>query len=165
MNEVAEQLIRYRDKLGGAPHSKRSLRLWLRLLSCSMIIEKRIRAKLDADFDTTLPRFDVLAALERQPEGLTMGQLSRSIMVSNGNVTSVVNRLLDDGWVARTSEKADRRVATVRLTRQGRQAFLKMAETHEQWVDHMCAGLSDAHIDELMRLLGDLRASIEANEI
>jgi DNA-binding MarR family transcriptional regulator len=165
MDEVAEQTSKYRDKLGGAPHSKRSLRLWLRLLSCSMIVEKRIRARLDADFSTTLPRFDVLSALERHPDGLTMGQLSRSIMVSNGNVTAVVNRLLEDGWIARTSEKADRRVATVRLSRKGRQAFLKMAQTHEQWIDHMFAGLSDERIDELMRQLSELRASIEANEI
>jgi DNA-binding MarR family transcriptional regulator len=165
MNEVAEQTSKYHDKLGGAPHSKRSLRLWLRLLSCSMIVEKRIRARLDAEFGTTLPRFDVLSALERHPDGLTMGQLSRSIMVSNGNVTAVVNRLLEDGWIARTSEKADRRVATVRLTRKGRQAFLKMAQTHEQWIDHMFVGLNDERIDELMRQLSDLRGSIEANEI
>ena len=88
---------KYRDKLGGAPHSKLSLRLWLRLLSCSTIIEKRIRARLDEEFGTTLPRFDVLSALDRHAEGLTMGQLSEYIMVSNGNVTAVVNRLLDDG--------------------------------------------------------------------
>ena len=153
----------YRDKLGGAPHSKRSLRLWLKLLSCTMIVEKRIRARLDSEFATTLPRFDVLAALERHPEGLTMGQLSRFMMVSNGNVTAVVNRLLEDGWVLRIPDKADRRVATVRLTRKGRQAFVKMAKTHEQWVDRMFGGLSDERIDELMNMLGELRASIEAD--
>jgi DNA-binding MarR family transcriptional regulator len=155
----------FRDKLGGAPHSKLSLRLWLRLLSCSMIIEKRMRARLDAEFGTTLPRFDILSALERHPEGLTMGQLSRSIMVSNGNVTAVVNRLLEDGCLARTTEKKDRRVATVRLTSKGRKVFLRMARVHEQWIDHMFEGLSDQRIDELMSMLGEMRASIEANDI
>ena len=92
-----------------------------------------------------------------------MGQLSRFMMVSNGNVTAVVNRLLEDGWVLRISDKADRRVATVRLTRKGRQAFVKMAKTHEQWVDRMFAGLSDERIDELMNMLGELRAAIEAD--
>jgi len=163
MENGTGQVTTYRDKLGGAPHSKRSLRLWLKLLSCTMIVEKRIRARLDSEFATTLPRFDVLAALERHPDGLTMGQLSRFMMVSNGNVTAVVNRLLDDGWVLRTSEKTDRRVATVRLTRKGRQAFVKMAKTHEQWVDRMFAGLSDERIEELTSLLGELRASIEAD--
>ena len=163
MESPAEQTAAFRDKLGGAPHSKRSLRLWLKLLSCTMIVEKRIRARLDSEFATTLPRFDVLSALERHPEGLTMGQLSRFMMVSNGNITAVVNRLLEDGWVLRTSDKADRRVATVRLTRKGRQAFVKMAKTHEQWVDRMFAGLSDERIDELTGLLGELRASIEAD--
>jgi len=164
VNAVTEQAIAFRDKLGGAPHSKRSLRLWLRLLSCTMIVEKRIRARLDADFGTTLPRFDVLSALERHPGGLTMGQLSRSMMVSNGNVTAVVNRLLDDGWVARASDKSDRRVATVRLTRKGRQAFVKMARTHERWVDRMFAGLTDERVDELTSLLSDLRISIETDK-
>ena len=161
---VAEQTVDFRDKLGGAPHSKRSLRLWLRLLSCTMIVEKRIRARLDTGFGTTLPRFDVLSALERHPEGLTMGQLSRSMMVSNGNVTAVVNRLLEDGWVARASDKSDRRVATVRLTRKGRQAFVRMAKSHEQWIDRMFAGLTDERIGELTSLLSDLRRSIEADK-
>lgn len=156
---------KFHDKLGGAPHSKLSLRLWLRLLSCSMIVEKRIRARLDEEFDTTLPRFDVLAALERHPEGLTMGQLSGYIMVSNGNVTAVVNRLLQDGWILRTTDKSDRRVATVRLSRKGRQVFLKMAAVHEQWIDHMFQGLSDQKIEELMNALAEMRLSIESNEI
>ncbi len=156
---------KYRDKLGGAPHSKLSLRLWLRLLSCSMILEKRVRARLDEEFGTTLPRFDVLSALERHPEGLTMGQLSDYIMVSNGNVTAVVNRLLADGWLVRTTDKADRRVATVRLTRKGRAAFLKMAALHEQWIDHMFQGLSDERIEELMSALGEMRVSIESHGI
>jgi DNA-binding MarR family transcriptional regulator len=156
---------KYRDKLGGAPHSKLSLRLWLRLLSCSMIMEKRIRARLDEEFGSTLPRFDVLSALERHPEGLTMGQISDYIMVSNGNVTAVVNRLLDDQWLLRTTDKSDRRVVTVRLTRKGRQAFLRMASQHEQWIDHMFQGLTDQRIEELMSALSDMRASIESHDI
>ena len=163
MDDPTGPATTYRDKLGGAPHSKRSLRLWLKLLSCTMIVEKRIRARLDSEFATTLPRFDVLSALERHPEGRTMGQRSRFMMVSNGNITAVVNRLLEDGWVLRTSDKADRRVATVRLTRKGRQAFVKMAKTHEQCVARMFAGLSDERIDELTGLLSELRASIEAD--
>jgi DNA-binding MarR family transcriptional regulator len=162
---VTSQAPVYRDKLGGAPHSKLSLRLWLRLLSCSTIIEKRIRARLDEEFGTTLPRFDVLSALQRHPEGLTMGQLSDYIMVSNGNVTAVVNRLLDDGLILRTTVKSDRRVATVRLTRKGKAAFLRMASVHEQWIDHMFQDLTDERIEELMSALSEMRASIEANDI
>ncbi len=153
----------FTDRLGGAPHSKQSLRLWLKLLSCSMIVEKRLRARLDEDFKTTLPRFDVLAALERQAEGLKMSALSESLMVSNGNVTGVVTRLIDDGLVTRTVDRRDRRAATVRLTRKGRETFLKMAAAHEQWMDGMFADLSDTQIGELMRLLTHLRRSIEAH--
>jgi DNA-binding MarR family transcriptional regulator len=155
----------FADKLGGAPHSKESLRLWLRLLSCSIIIEKRIRVRLDEDFDTTLPRFDVLAALERHADGLTMTELSESLMVSNGNVTGVVTRLIEDGLLSRTVDAADRRSASVRLTRKGRDSFLKTASVHEQWIDEMFADLTDSQVADLMKLLTMLRRSIEKHPI
>jgi DNA-binding MarR family transcriptional regulator len=155
----------FAEKWGGAPHSKQSLRLWLRLLSCSMIIEKRVRVRLEEDFQTTLPRFDVLAALEREPDGLTMSQLSTTLLVSNGNVTGVVNRLIEELLVIRTTESVDRRVATVRLTRKGREAFQRMAHVHEKWVDKMFADLTEAQAEQLMKLLGTLRHSIEENPI
>jgi DNA-binding MarR family transcriptional regulator len=153
------------DRLGGAPHSKQSLRLWLKLLSCTMVVEKRLRAKLGADFGTTLPRFDLLAALERHAQGLKMSALSEFLMVSNGNVTGVVSRLIEDGLVTRTVDEEDRRSATVRLTRKGRDSFLKMAASNERWMDEMFADLSDHQIEELMRLLTHVRRSIAAHPV
>src|SRR5271156_7128708 len=91
----------FAEPLAGAPHSKQSLRLWLKLLVCTLIVEKRLRARLDEDFATTLPRFDVLAALERHPSGLRMSALSEFLMVSNGNVTGVVSRLLQGCFAPR----------------------------------------------------------------
>lgn len=126
---------------------------------------KRLRARLDADFKTTLPRFDVLAALERRAQGLKMSELSESLMVSNGNVTGVVARLIEDGLVTRTVDQEDRRSATVRLTRKGREAFSAMAAAHERWVDEMFADLSGAQCEELMRLLTNLRHSIESHPV
>jgi DNA-binding MarR family transcriptional regulator len=155
----------FTDRLGDAPHSKQSLRLWLKLLSCTMIVEKRLRTKLDAEFGTTLPRFDVLAALERHTKGLKMSALSEFLMVSNGNVTGVVSRLIEDGLVTRTVDEADRRSATVCLTRKGRESFLKMAAANERWMDTMFAELSDNQIDELMRLLTHVRRSIETHPV
>jgi DNA-binding MarR family transcriptional regulator len=154
----------FAEKLGGAPHSKASLRLWLRLLSCSMIIERRIRARLEEDFQTTLPRFDVLAALEREPDGLTMSQLSTALLVSNGNVTGIVKGLIEELLVVRTVESDDRRVATVRLTRKGRESFQRMARAHEKWVDNMFSGLDDAQMEELMKLLAAVRHSVDENQ-
>lgn len=158
--------MNFPDKLGDAPHSKQSLRLWLRLLSCSMIVEQKLRSRLDEQFKTTLPRFDILAALERQGvSGLKMSKLSESLMVSNGNVTGLVARLIKDGLVTRTVDQEDRRSATVRLTRKGRDAFFKMAAAHEQWMDTMFADLSDNQVSDLMRLLTYLRRSIETHPI
>jgi DNA-binding MarR family transcriptional regulator len=155
----------FAEKLGGAPHSKASLRLWLRLLSCSMIIERRVRARLEEEFETTLPRFDVLAALEREPDGLTMSQLSAALLVSNGNITGIVNRLIEELLVVRTAESEDRRIATVRLTRKGREAFQRMARKHEEWVDRMFAGVTDAQMEQLMKLLATVRHSIDENPV
>jgi DNA-binding MarR family transcriptional regulator len=149
---------------GGAPHSKLSLRLWLRLLSCSTVIEKRIRQKLIDDFDTTLPRFDVLATLDRAPDGLTMGELSTLLLVSGGNVTTVVSRLIEDGHVERIVNAADRRSITVRLTRRGRKDFAAMAAAHEAWVEHYLSDISDAEIEALLAGLGRVRASVERNK-
>lgn len=151
----------FAEKLGGSPHSRKSLRLWLRLLSCSMIIERRIRTRLEEEFATTLPRFDVMAALEREPDGLTMSQLSAALLVSNGNVTGIVNRLIEELLVVRTLESDDRRIATVRLTRKGRDAFQRMARAHEQWVDKMFAGVTESQMEQLMKLLASVRHSIE----
>lgn len=155
----------FAEKLGGAPHSKASLRLWLRLLSCSMIIERRIRARLDEEFESTLPRFDVLSALEREPDGLTMSQLSAALLVSNGNVTGIVGRLIEELLVVRTSESGDRRIATVRLTRKGRETFQRMARQHEAWVDRMFSGLTEVQMEQLMKLLASVRHSIEENPV
>ena len=164
MNDAAALPLDAETKVAERPADHEAeLRLWLRLLTCTTLIENEIRQRLRTEFDITLPRFDLMAQLDRAPNGMSLGELSQRMMVSNGNVTAVVNRLLDDGWVLRTSEKTDRRVATVRLTRKGRQAFVKMAKTHEQWVDRMFAGLSDERIEELTSLLGELRASIEAD--
>lgn len=154
----------FAEKLGGSPHSRTSLRLWLRLLSCSMIIERRIRARLEEEFETTLPRFDVMAALEREPDGLTMSQLSAALLVSNGNVTGIVNRLIEELLVVRTLESDDRRIATVRLTRKGREAFQRMARGHEQWVDKMFAGVTESQMEQLMKLLAAVRHSIDESK-
>ena len=154
-----------RDKHGGAPHSTASLQLWLRLSSCATVVEKRIRARLEEEFGTTLPRFEVLAAIGSHPTGPTMSQLSRSMMVSNGNVTGVVNRLIVDRLVVRTTDGKDRRVATVRLTRRGRAWLTKMEQSQERWVDRMFADLSDERLEHLMGMLSTLRSSVERSGI
>jgi DNA-binding MarR family transcriptional regulator len=149
------------EKFEGAPHSKQSLRLWLRLLSCSMTIEKKARAMLIERFNTTLPRFDVLAGLDRAPDGLTMSELSSLLLVSNGNVTAIVSRLVDDGLVTRTQDKADRRVLQVKLTAKGRREFRVMATEHEKWIEHLLADLADNEINTLLAILNRVRTSIE----
>lgn len=156
---------RVTEKFGGAPQSKQSLRLWLRLLSCSMIIEKRIRLKLSEDFGTTLPRFDVLAALQRNPAGLKMGELSNWLLVSNGNVTVIVERLIEEGFVKRTQDEADRRIQRVSLTPLGRRRFAAMAVRHEAWIEHMMGELKAADVDALLDALEKLKTSMERNPI
>mgnify|MGYP001765924541 FL=1 len=133
------------------------LRLWLRLLACSQLIEKRVRTQLRERFDTTLPRFDLMAQLERHPEGLKMKELSQRLMVTGGNVTGITDQLVAEGLVERMGVEGDRRAFLVRLTPEGREAFERMAVEHEQWIVQAFEGLSPRELDQLHKLLGKVK--------
>jgi DNA-binding MarR family transcriptional regulator len=150
------------DRLGGAPDGKRSLRLWLRLLTCATTIEQTISQRLRDAFGSTLPRFDMLSALDRAGEaGLTMGEVSRMLMVSNGNVTGLAQRLKADGLIEHLPG-ADRRVQRVRLTALGRTRFTAMAAAHEHWIESLLADLTPTEADDLIRLLEQTKRSLRA---
>lgn len=133
------------------------LRLWLRLLACSQLIEKRVRTQLRERFDTTLPRFDLMAQLERHPEGLKMKELSQRLMVTGGNVTGITDQLVAEGLVERMGVEGDRRAFLVRLTPEGRETFERMAVEHEQWIVQAFEGLSPRELDQLHKLLGKVK--------
>jgi DNA-binding MarR family transcriptional regulator len=137
----------------------RALRIWLRLLTCTQLIEKQVRGRLREQFATTLPRFDLMAQLERHPEGLKMNALSRLLMVTGGNVTAIVDQLESEGLVERLEEPADRRAFRIRLTKAGERSFGEMARAHEEWVVELLARLSRREHEELLKLLAKLKAS------
>lgn len=135
----------------------RALRLWLRLLTCTQLLERHVRARLRERFATTLPRFDLMSQLWRYPAGLKMNELSRHLMVTGGNVTGIVDPLEQEGLVERAPEPRDRRAYRVRLTHAGRKAFAEMARTHEEWIVALLGGLSRREHAELYRLLAKLK--------
>ena len=141
-----------------------SLRLWLRLLSCTTRVEDKIRQKLRETFDITLPRFDLMAQLERHPDGLTMGELSRRMMVTGGNITTIVDQLEKESLVQRQVGANDRRSFTVKLTKAGRDAFAGMAIAHEAWVADLFTGLSETQQSQLYTLLGALKKNLQKQE-
>ena len=145
----------------GRAASKTRLRLWLRILKTSRLIETEVREKLREEFDSTLPRFDVMAALYRVEAGLRMSDLSSVLRVSNGNVTGIVDRLVSDGLIVRVPVDNDRRAMIVRLTNAGRELFQRMATKHESWVNEILGGLSTA---EATRLMATLDAAVRALE-
>lgn len=147
---------------GVTDDEKLDVRVWLRLLTCTHLIERGVRQRLREEFDQTLPRFDLLAQLFRAPEGLTMGELSRRLMVTSGNVTGLVDRLVKEGMVERRASETDRRAQTVRLTKAGETAFGEMAPAHLGWVQEMMAGMSRKDLAALYELLGNLKQSSEA---
>ena len=134
-----------------------SLRLWLRLLSATTRIEDTIRQRLREQFGITLPRFDLMAQLEREREGLSMGELSRRMMVTGGNVTAIVDQLEAEHLVQRQTLPGDRRAFRVSLTAAGRKAFAAMAQAHEGWVVELLAPLSERQHEQLYKLLGTLK--------
>ena len=135
----------------------RALRIWLRLLTCTQLIERRVRSRLRARFATTLPRFDLMAQLERHAEGLKMSELSRLLMVTGGNVTAIVDQLEKEGLVERLEEPADRRAFRISLTRAGEKSFAEMARAYEAWVVEFFAGMSRRDQDEFLKLFAKLK--------
>jgi len=140
---------------------KEELRLWLRMLTCTTLIESEIRRRLREEFRTTLPRFDLMAQLEKTAVGMTVGEVSARLMVSNGNVTTVVAGLLEDGLVDKRAAPNDRRVQVLSLTAQGRRQFRIMAEQHETWVAELFGGLDQSEVGQLFRLLGRTKSSLK----
>ena len=144
---------------------KELLRLWLRALTFTNMVEQRVRTRLRVEFDVTLPRFDVMAALYDAPEeGLSMGEVSRRLKVSNGNVTGIVERLKKEGLIQRRTKPNDRRSQLVRLTDSGRTTFEEMAEAHERWVASMLSGLSEEEVEQLKYLLGKGKRSVSTSD-
>ncbi len=146
---------------GSKADTKAKLRLWIRLLRASRLIEAKVRARLKAQFKFTLPRFDVMAALYRQPEGMLMSEISRFLMVSNGNVTGIVDRLVADGLVVRSQRDGDRRTSFIRLTNRGHALFEAMAKAHQEWVDELLKDVSADDANELSAKLKAFRSNWE----
>ena len=133
------------------------LKLWLRMLSCTVRIETEVRSRLRNEFGITLPRFDLMAQLERHPEGLRMGELSRRMMVTGGNVTGIADQLVQEKLVVRVPDARDRRAYSVKLTAAGRRAFERMAAAHEGWITELLGGVSPQDKGKLIELLSQIR--------
>jgi DNA-binding MarR family transcriptional regulator len=138
---------------------REELRLWLRLLTCTTLIEGEVRGRLREQFDVTLPRFDLMAQLDKAPDGMTLSDLSKRMMVSNGNLTGLVDRLVTSGHIVRTASPTDRRATVISLTESGRGEFRAMATEHELWIADLFGGLTEKDRGDLMRLLGKTKLS------
>ena len=147
---------------GAIIERKARLRLWIRLLRASRFIEGVTRERFKAQFKMTLPRFDVMAALYRKPEGMLMSEIARFLIVSNGNVTGIVDRLVAEGFVARSQRNGDRRTSFITLTRRGRASFATMASVHEHWIDELLGGVSARDAEQLSAKLKSFRSDWES---
>ncbi len=136
---------------------KQRLRLWITMLRTTRFVENTLRERLKSDFEATLPRFDVMAALYRNREGMTMTRLSERLMVSNGNVTGIVERLVEEGLVYRSANESDRRATLVGLTDAGSRAFSQMAQAHQEWINDLLGPVAPGDIQPLTDLLQGLR--------
>lgn len=149
------------SRLAHQPHDARpELRLWLRLLTCTTMIEREIRRRLAESFQITLPRFDLLAQLDKSPEGMTLGEISRRMMVTNGNVTGLVTRIAQQGYVERRRDERDGRVQRIVMTGKGHENFTRMAREHGVWVRELLSDLEPGEREALMGLLARTKASV-----
>ncbi len=141
-----------------------SLRLWLRMLSCTTRIENEIRSRLRTTFDITLPRFDLMAQLQRHPDGLRMGELSKRMMVTGGNITGITDQLEREQLVVRVQDVNDRRASAVKLTPAGRAAFDDMAAVHERWIEEMLADVAAEDKATMIALLSTMKRSLRVDD-
>lgn len=161
-NTVKEKTVK--EKLEQTPRRKMALRIWLRLLTSTQLIEQQMRGRFRTEFDTTLPRFDVMAALARDPKGQTMGDISRWLLVSSGNITGIISRLEEDGLVKRTRSAGDKRTHLVRLSLKGREEFRRMSSEHEKWIRNLLSGMTRKEMAALDELLSKVKVSLEMEE-
>jgi DNA-binding MarR family transcriptional regulator len=143
--------------------SKARLRLWVRLLRATRLVESETRERFKSKFNVTLPRFDVMAALYRKPDGMLMSEISRFLLVSNGNVTGIVDRLVQDGFIVRSQRNGDRRTSFVRLTAKGHAAFVEMATAHERWINELLGGVGARDAEQLSAKLKSFRSDWEGD--
>jgi len=163
MNDI-QDVIDAESMLAGEERDQKSdLRLWLRMLSATNLISAEIRRKLRQSFDVTLPQFDLLAQLEREPNGLRLGELSQRMMVTNGNVTGLVDKLVEHGFVNRESSPEDRRATTVRMTKAGASLFALMSKAHEGWMANLFSEVPHDVRKDLMQKLDVVKASVRRN--
>jgi DNA-binding MarR family transcriptional regulator len=155
VEKPAENVVDMEMSTGADSHM--GLRLWLRMLTTTNLVQAELRKRLRNEFDTTLPRFDLMAQLERHPEGLKMTELSRRLMVTGGNITGITDQLEKEGLVTRDTDPNDRRSTSVRLTPEGRALFDRMAVAHEQWVVEMFGGLDLDEKSRTHQKLGKLK--------
>lgn len=141
-----------------------ALKLWLRLLACTNLIEAEIRTRLRSEFGITLPRFDLMAQLQRHPQGLRMGELSKRMMVTGGNITGITDQLEQEKLVERTPVPDDRRAYSVRLTAAGQETFARMARVHEEWIAELTASLSSQEQQALSKLLSKLKSDLQSEQ-
>lgn len=152
MDAMTPSLVAHKDRL----------RLWIRLLRAARVVEGELRERLKTQFEMTLPRFDVMSALYRERDGMLMSDLSRFLLVSNGNVTGIVDRLVSDGFVVRSNREGDRRTSIVRLTEAGEIRFAEMASAHENWIEELLKDISEEDARRLSSMLKAFRSNWEA---
>src|SRR6266702_3240521 len=140
--------------------NRAQVRVWLRLLACTSLIGAELRRQFREEFDFTMPRFDVLAQLDREHGGLVLGELPKRLMVSAGNLTPIVDRLVEDGYITRTPSNLDRRVQIVCMTVEGRKTFRRMAKSHGAWLAELLADFPADRFDGLIGELDDLKGAV-----
>lgn len=159
-NTSSKQRLDHETRLREDDHH--SIKLWLRLLTCSSLIEASVRNSLREEFETTLPRFDFMSQLQRIPEGMTMGELSERMMVSGGNVSGIATQLVKEGLISRKSLPSDRRTFLVKLTAKGLTVFDAMAARHEEWVIGLLGDMDEKDVDQLFELLGKVKKTVSS---
>lgn len=147
--------------LESLPEEAQHRRAWLGLVRCFSSIERVLMRRLSDEFNSSLPRYDVLTALALAPEALTMGELASMLMVTKGNITGVVARLKKEGLVRKAASETDRRVQSVTMTKKGRELWGAMHAHYDRTVAEVLSGQSREDLRALTQVLEATRLAIQ----
>ena len=146
--------------LESLPPSAHHRRTWLSLVRCFSSIERVLMQHFADEYNSSLPRYDVLTALALSPGGLTMGELASMLMVTKGNITGVVRRLKTDGLVRKVTSKVDRRVQSVTISAKGKRLWDKMHADYDRIISEILSGQSNKDLRALARFLEQTRVAV-----
>lgn len=137
-----------------------AMRVWFRFLRLHQRVTLAMTARLRV-LGLSVPQFDLLSTLSER-EGMTQSDLAERLYVTKGNVSGLVDRMVEAGLVERRAIANDRRSYALHLTPHGRDLATRGMATQRDYVAATLGQLSGADLAEMERVVLSWRDHVRA---